>query len=68
MINMMESFELFYNLAISAKFWQNATNIDGKEQNKKLTPVGLNQGPLDYHSNCLLTVLGRYVLGSKFLK
>ena len=56
----------FYNSSSSAKFWLNPVSINGEKQSKfyqkQLSLWVLNPGPLDHHSNTLLTELRRYVL------
>ena len=50
-------------------FLQNPASIDGKEKIKKNCPNWrLNLQPPDHHSNALLTVLDRNLLGRRFLK
>ena len=39
-----------------------------KNSTKNCAQWGLNPGPLDHHSNALLTVLAWYVLVKRFLK
>ena len=55
------------NSSFSVIFWQNSANIDRKEH-KKCPWWTLNPQLSDCHSNALLTVLGRYVLGSRLWK
>ena len=50
-------------------FCHNLTDQKSKKKfNKNCIQLGLNPGPLDHHSNALLTVLTRYVLARRFLK
>ena len=69
---MMVPFRQYSSFSIIRHFLQNPGRIlpaiTEKSKIKNCPWWALNPRPLDLHSNVLLTVLGRYVLGRRFLK
>ena len=60
----------FFTIRVSVRLSDRSLHREEQKKNSsKIAPQwGLKPGPLDHHSNALLTVLAWYVLGRRFLK